>query len=341
MSKANQKQQQADPVNMDRVLFYETFEFLEDVLSDQLEAYAQLRQETHSFALQTFMLEDRCGMVRTTESLHIQEGEEKDKTQRIQEQKKEMLDEMRIPKHLLHHVTRIYDFYFGAESPMRFSVHTDIKREIQSEYLSGQTRVTWLDEAIQEILQSVYTEAFPGFVMALREIVDLFQIQSHALPLEKTTAEGHHFFSAEHCNIQRIASRVSLRYLNPDDGDISTVDLILAGYGDDASSSATMDNDHQLPFSLSMHRLTLPRYKSQVSLRNQSLDNIPIDDAKETSSLVRLSDLYKEIRAQSFCKRKFFKRPQVSKGVGESSPISPLTTQLYFDSAGLVLFEPV
>lgn len=137
---------------MDRILFYETFEFLEDILSEEIPHYAELRHQSRTYSLQVFLDDEEPLPSRSA------------------------LQSLCIPPHLLHHTARIYDFYFGVDSPINFKIEQSILWEVQTQYFSGQPSVTWIDAAIQQVLRDLYSEVFPGFVKEVRAIVDLFNL---------------------------------------------------------------------------------------------------------------------------------------------------------------------
>lgn len=75
-----------------------------------------------------------------------------------------------IPTHLLHHVSRIYDFYFSADAPVNIDLDQDIIYQIKSDYFSQQVPVDWLDDAVFQVLQHLY-DGFHGFLGKSKELI--------------------------------------------------------------------------------------------------------------------------------------------------------------------------
>ena len=73
------------------------------------------------------------------------------------------VDDAFIPSHLLHHVTRIYDFYFGAEAPVHIDIDQELIYQIKTDYFSKQVPVDWLDQAVFMVLEWLYSN-FQGFI---------------------------------------------------------------------------------------------------------------------------------------------------------------------------------
>jgi hypothetical protein len=74
-----------------------------------------------------------------------------------------------IPTHLLHHVSRIYDFYFGADAPVNIDLDQDIIYQVKSDYFSKQVPVDWLDDAVFQVLLYLY-DGFHGFLLKSKEL---------------------------------------------------------------------------------------------------------------------------------------------------------------------------
>lgn len=72
-----------------------------------------------------------------------------------------------IPSHLLHHVSRIYDFYFGADAPVNIDLDQELIYKVKTDYFSKQVPVDWLDDAVFQVLESLYY-SFHGFVDSLK-----------------------------------------------------------------------------------------------------------------------------------------------------------------------------
>lgn len=74
-----------------------------------------------------------------------------------------------IPNHLLHHVSRIYDFYFGSDAPVNINLDQDLIYQIKTDYFSKNVPVDWLDCAVFQILELLYS-SFQGFVENLNKL---------------------------------------------------------------------------------------------------------------------------------------------------------------------------